>query len=72
MGDVIPLGNITRLDLPTDRVLDAVRGKCSNGVVVLGWDDDDSFYFASSLADGGTVMWLLEMAKKRLLEVGED
>ena len=69
MGEVIPLGNITRLDLPTDQVLDAVRGHCSDGVVVVGFDDDGDFYFASSLADGGTVLWLLEQAKKKLLEI---
>jgi len=68
--NVIPLGNITRLNLPTDRVLDAAKGSCSGGVVVLGWDDDGSFYFASSIADGGDVVWLMEMAKKKLLEVG--
>lgn len=72
MSNVIPLGNITRLDIPTDRVLDAAKGKCSTGVVVLGFDDDNSFYFASSVADGGTVIWLLEMAKKKLLEVSNE
>lgn len=71
MTAAIPLGNITRLDLPTDRVLDAVRGHCSGGVVVIGFDDDDDLYFASSIADGGTVIWLLEVAKKQLLEIGD-
>jgi hypothetical protein len=70
-GDVIPLGNITRLDLPTERVLDGAKGRCTDGVVVLGFDDDGDFYFASSIADGGSVIWLMEMAKKKLLEVGE-
>jgi hypothetical protein len=70
-NNVIPLGNITRLDLPTDQVLDAAKGFCSDGVVILGWDDDGNFYFSSSIADGGTVIWLMEMAKKKLLEVGQ-
>lgn len=68
---IIPLGNITSLDLPTERVLDQAKGHCSDGVVILGFDDDGDFYFASSIADGGSVIWLLELAKKRLLEVGE-
>ena len=67
--NVIPLGNITRLDMPTDRVLDAAKSHCSEGVVVLGFDDDGSFYFASSIADGGGVIWLLESAKNALLNV---
>lgn len=70
--NVIPLGNVTKLDLPTDRVLDAAKGHCSEGVVVLGFDDDGDFYFAPSIADGGTVIWLLEQAKLALLEVGRD
>lgn len=66
---IIPLGNITRLDLPTERVLDQVKGHCSDGVVVIGFDDDGEFYFASSIADGGEVLWLLEQAKLKLLQV---
>ena len=70
MGDVIPLGNITRLDLPVDRVLEQAKGKLADGaVVVLGWDAEGELFFASNKADGGEVIWLLEMAKKRLLEI---
>lgn len=69
MSNVIPLGNITRLDLPTDRVLEEAKGECADGVIVLGWDNDGGFYFASSIADGGAALWLMEHAKKRLLEV---
>ncbi len=67
--NVIPLGNITRLDLPVDRVLDAAKEDISERVVVLGWDKDGELYFASSFADGGDVMWLLEKAKLALLNV---
>lgn len=70
MSNVIPLGNITQLDLPTDRVLEESKGHCSEGVVVLGFDDDGEMYFASSVADGGEVLWLMELARKALLEVG--
>ena len=68
-AQIIPLGNITTLDLPTDLVLDGAKGHCTDGVVVLGFDDDGQLYFSSSIADGGSVIWLLEMAKKALLEV---
>ena len=70
--NVIPLGNITRLDLPTDRVLDAVKGDCSDGVVVLGFDNEGELYFASSIADGGSVLWLLEQAKLALMKGEKD
>ena len=70
--NVIPLGNITSLDLPTDRVLDAAKGECSDGVVILGFDNEGQLYLASSIADGGRVIWLLEQAKRALLEVEDD
>ena len=70
--NVIPLGNITRLDLPTDHVLDAAKGDCSDGVIVLGYDDQGELYFASSIADGGSVIWLLEQAKLALLKGQND
>jgi len=71
-NNVIPLGNITRLDLPTDRVLDAAKGDCSDGVVIIGFDNQGELYFASSIADGGSVIWLLEQAKFALLTGGKD
>lgn len=69
MSNVIPIGGFTKLDIPTDQVLTAAKGHCSDGVVVLGFDDDGELYFASSIADGGTVIWLLEQAKLALLNV---
>ena len=67
-SNVIPLGNVTRLDVPVDRVLDMAKGKIPNGVVIMGYDEDGQEYFASSIADGGTVLWLLERLKQQLLE----
>jgi len=64
---VIPLGNFTSLDLPADRVLDSAKDYVTGGVVVMGWDDGGELYFASSIADGGEVLWLLEKAKQTLL-----
>lgn len=66
MGKVIELGCLTKLDIPADKVLEGAIGKME-GVVVLGWDKNDELYFASTYADGGTIIWLLEVCKKRLL-----
>ena len=66
MGKVIPLGGVTRLDLPPDRILEGAKGELE-GVVVIGWDKEGGQYFASSLADGGDVLWLLEACKKTLM-----
>jgi hypothetical protein len=69
-ADIIPIGGVTKLDIPVDRVLEQAKGELS-GVVVLGFDKEGKFYGASSYADGGTVLWLLESCKKMLLESGE-
>lgn len=66
MSNVIPIGGITRLDLPADRVLEGAIGQMK-GVVLIGFDQDGNEYFASTYADGGTVMWLLERCKLQLM-----
>lgn len=57
---------ITRLDLPPDRILEGAMGELE-AVVIVGWGKDGDFYAASSVADGGDALWLLELCKKRLL-----
>ena len=71
MGDVVILPCVTRLDLDPKRVLSAALDKELSGVFVMGFDKEGEVYFASSYADGGTVMWLMELAKRRLLDVAE-
>lgn len=68
MGDVIELGCITRLDLPADRVLENNIGELDS-VVIMGYDKEGDEVFASSIADGGAVLWLLEQCKLKLLKV---
>ena len=65
--NVIPLGCVTRLDLPPDRVLEGAKDVLES-VVVIGWDKDGEFYAASSIADGAEVNWLLDKTKQMLLE----
>jgi hypothetical protein len=72
MGEVVELDVLTHLDLPVDRILKAALEKGLAEVVIIGFDDDGEFYFAASKADGGDVLWLLELAKKKLLEVGDN
>lgn len=64
---VIPFTGITTLDIPADRVLEQAVGRME-GVIVMGWDADGNEYFASSYADGCTVLWLLERCKTLLLD----
>jgi len=66
---ILEFHGITKLDIPVPRTLKAAKEANLQCAVVIGYDNDGEFYFASSKADGGYVLWLLEMAKKQLLEV---
>ena len=69
--NVIPLNNVTRLDLPVDRVLEKSK-EILKGCIIIGYTTEGEEYFASTYADGGQVLWLIERLKKALLEVPED
>ena len=71
MSNVIPFNGITRLDLDPDMVLENTKGKLE-GVIIIGYDKDGHEWFASSYADGGDVLWLLERMKLRLLNIEEE
>lgn len=71
MSKVIPFKGITKLDLDPDIILENNKGKLE-GVVIMGWDKDGKEFFASSYADGGTVLWLVERMKKALLEIADE
>jgi hypothetical protein len=70
MGDVVDLPVITSLDIPAERVLRKALDADLECAVVIGFDKDGNLYVSSSKADGGDVLWLLEGAKKMLLEIG--
>jgi len=71
MSKIIPFTGITRLDLDPDIILENNKGQFE-GVVLMGWNKDGEEVFASTYADGGTVLWLLERMKLRLLEAHRE
>lgn len=71
MSNVIPFNGITKLDLDPDIVLENTKGKLE-GFVICGYDHMGIEYFASTYADGGDVLWLLERMKLRLLNIAEE
>jgi hypothetical protein len=71
VDNVVPLQQITRLNIPPERVLKSALERDLQSVVVLAYDADGEEYFASSLSDGGTVLWLMERCKKMLLDMPE-
>jgi len=73
MGDVVEMaGLVTVLDIPPTRILAKAAAAKLESVVVIGFDKEGDFYFASSKADGSDVLWLIELAKKKLLELGDS
>ena len=68
MNNVILFNGITKLDLDPDMVLENTKGKLE-GVILIGYDKEGAEYFASTYADGGDVLWLLERMTLRLLNV---
>ncbi len=65
---VLPV--VTTLDIAAERVLTGALESELQGCFVIGVNPDGSLYFASSMADGGDVLWWMAVAKKQLLEVG--
>lgn len=65
---VVKFPGLSRLDLPAERILSEAAKAGLTSVVVIGYDAEEDEYFASSIADGGTVIWLMERLKKKLLE----
>jgi hypothetical protein len=52
-------------------VLENTKGQLKHFVIV-GYDKDDEFFFSSTMADGGDVMWMLELAKVKLFKITGD
>lgn len=61
---------MTTLDLTPDIVLENLKGKFE-GFVVMGYTPEGEEYFASTYADGGTALWLIERCKRALLNNGD-
>ena len=62
---------ITTLDSNPDRILKQAEDELTS-VVVLGWDKKGEEFFASSIADAGTVIFMLERAKHKLLKIVDE
>ena len=69
LATVTVLNVVTTHDLPTERVLNAALAAGLKSAIVIGWDEGGEFYFASSVASGASVVWDMEVAKKKLLEM---
>lgn len=69
MAEVIVGNFITRLELPVERVINGAVEADLASVVILGVTKDGYEYFASSSPDGANVLWALERAKHKLMQI---
>ena len=67
MALIVEFDGITNLDICPDKVLEAAVGQLETAVV-LGWDTEGEVYIASSTGDLKEVLWLIEIAKQKILE----
>lgn len=70
-GKIISFGGTTTLNMPPDKVLKSAIGKLES-VIIIGYDKNENEYFASSIADSGDILWLIERCKQELLTLSED
>ena len=68
MADVERLGCVTRFNLDPDVVINAAEGEL-DAVIIAGLDKEGNYYFASSIANGPEVLWLIEKMKQELMDV---
>lgn len=66
-SNVVKFTGLTRLNLDPGSVLDEAASAGLTQVVILGFDADGGEYIASSIADGGDVLWHLARAQHRLM-----
>ncbi len=66
--NIIQFRGVTKLDIQPNNVLKGAVDKLDH-VFIVGYDLEGEFYFASSMADGGDVLWLMEKAKNFLMDV---
>jgi hypothetical protein len=73
MGEVVDIGDFggeTKLDIEPDKVLEGAVGQSLSDVIVIGYDKDDTLYFAASSGDPCKTLWAIEQAKQWLIENG--
>lgn len=71
MGDIVNLPVVTSLPIPVERILNGALESDLDLAIVVGVTKGGEFYFAASEADGGVNLWWLEIAKKKLLDIGD-
>lgn len=68
MGKVIELGRATTADIAPETILNGALQAALTEAVVIGQWPDGSVYFAMSTAEAPSINWLLDCAKRLLMD----
>lgn len=69
-GNIKFLPVVTKLEVPVDRVIASAVDANLQDILIIGFDEQGDFYFASSNPNGPDTLWLLELARVRLMRAG--
>ena len=68
MGKVIELAAATRASISPEKILEAALKADLTEAIVIGQKPDGTVYFAMSTADAPSINWLLDCAKRLLMD----
>ena len=72
LADIFYPNILTRLKTEPGRVIEQLPPPDEwDEIVVIGYLKNGEDYIATNLADGSDMLWLLEMAKKKLLDTAD-
>lgn len=69
--NVVMFPGVTSQDYDPIVMLEAAMRTELADVVIIGWDTDGDFFFSSSKSEGPEVLWMLELAKSKLMDIGK-
>lgn len=69
--NVVPFAPPSHFDIPPNEVLNGAMDRMVDAVVV-GWDEEGTLYFATSMAYKPDMLWLLELAKMHVITLDEE
>lgn len=71
MGDVVGFpGVTTQPDLPNKILRAAIKAKLEK-CIVIGREQNGGFWFSGNFSDAYEILWLLEVAKREILDLAE-
>jgi hypothetical protein len=72
MGEVVQLDVITKGEVPPQKVVDGIDCENIEHLIVVAFDKNGELEISMSSGEIPINLWMLELAKKRILEASEE